>query len=412
MNVIPQSIAFVCDEYPSLPHGGIGTFVQMLGRALVGRGYRVRVVGLYDPALLAGGQERELDQGVEVYRLAMPKGGGAGRLGGALAWYRARKLLYDTVAGWARAGEIDLVEVPDAGGWAAWWPKLPVPVIARVHGSGSYFRSVLGQERSRLLFAIERASMRRVDNWCAVSRFSGEQTRALFGLGPVGAISNVPVSIPPPVDFAGRVPNRVVYTGTLTAKKGILSLARAWNQVKKECPDAELHVFGKDKLAGAGEMMSARARAEISERWRESVVFHGHTRREQVLAELGRAWTAVFPSYAEAFAFAPMEAMATGCPTIYSLRTSGPELIEEGVNGFLIDPDDATGIARAITRLLGNAGEAERIGAAGRERVERNFTPAILIPRMEQFYREAAGRFHGGAAGTAGVSPAITEPRA
>ena len=41
MNVIPQSIAFVCDEYPSLPHGGIGTFVQMLGRALVGRGYRL-----------------------------------------------------------------------------------------------------------------------------------------------------------------------------------------------------------------------------------------------------------------------------------------------------------------------------------------------------------------------------------
>ena len=43
------------------------------------------------------------------------------------------------VSAWAREGAIDLVEVPDWEGWVAGWPRLPVPVVARLNGSVAYF---------------------------------------------------------------------------------------------------------------------------------------------------------------------------------------------------------------------------------------------------------------------------------
>jgi hypothetical protein len=93
--------------------------------------------------------------------------------------------------------------------------------------------------------------------------------------------------------------------------------------------------------------------------------------RERVQAEFQACRAAVFPSYAEAFSMVPLEAMAQGCPVIYSNRHSGPELIDHGRNGLLVDPDRSDEIAAAIVRLLRDGAEAARLGAAGRDDVAR-----------------------------------------
>src|SRR5204863_7042035 len=94
----------------------------------------------------------------------------------------ARLRLYRAVARWARQGKIDLVEVPDWEGWVAGWPRLPIPVVARLHGSSSYFAAEMQQRTAKLTFAIERASLRRADFWCSTSRYTAERTRRLFAL--------------------------------------------------------------------------------------------------------------------------------------------------------------------------------------------------------------------------------------
>lgn len=364
-------ICFICCEYPPAKHGGIGSVTQVLGRALVAAGHEVRAVGVYAHAA----DRSEDDAGVQVFRLPMP----AGRFG----WTRARKLLFDTVKRWASRGEIDVVEVPDWEGYAAAWPSLRVPVVTRLHGSSSYFAREMNARLDWPAWCLEAASFHRADACCSTSAYTATRTQRIFGprRGRVEVLFN-PVEVPPP-PLQPRDPNRIVFAGTLTPKKGVQPLIDAWPAVVRECPAAELHLFGKD------EGMQAALVASLPGAVRDSVRFYGHVGRERVQSEFATCRLAVFPSYAEAFSMVPLEAMAQGCPVIYSNRHSGPELIDHGRNGLLIDPDRPDQIAESIVRLLRDHEEAARLGAAGREDVANRFATRVLLARNEEFYWNA-----------------------
>jgi glycosyltransferase involved in cell wall biosynthesis len=233
--------------------------------------------------------------------------------------------------------------------------------------------------------------MHRSNFWCAVSQYAGQKTAEAFHLGPPHAISYVPVE-PDNGGLSSRDNEKVIYTGTLTLKKGVLTLFHAWRIVKHHRPQAELHLFGKD-TSYQGQSMAAFLLSQLDEESRLGVHFHGHTQREQLLKELRTARVAVFPSFAEAFAFAPIEAMACGCPTIYSRRTSGPELIRNGIDGILIDPGNAEELADALLQVLSDNDLADRLGRAGHERVAQNFTTRQLLPALEEFYYRCVRQF-------------------
>ena len=242
------------------------------------------------------------------------------------------------------------------------------------------------------MFYLERASLRRADYWCSVSGYTAEQSRLLYGLrrGPDAVLYNaVETTESPP--FASRSKHEIVYTGTLTAKKGIISLIRAWPLVCRDYPTATLQVLGKDASAPNGRSMAEFLRAQLNGPAAESVQFHGHVARRCLFDRLRQAAAAVFPSYAEAFAFAPLEAMATGCPTISSRRGAGAELLEDGRDGLLVDPDSPAEIAAAIVRLLKDRRLAESLGAAGRQRVQEHFSLAAFLPGNLAFYERCIG---------------------
>jgi glycosyltransferase involved in cell wall biosynthesis len=378
-----MNICYICSEYPPGPHGGIGTFTQVLATALAGAGHQVRVVGIYDTDYPA--PDREDDRGVMVWRLREPQY----RFG----WLVARLKLFRMVSQWARSGEIDLIEVPDAEGWAAGWPALPVPVVARLQGAMSYFAREMGQRGRRLAFFIERASLRRADFYCSTSHYTEGKTRQLFGIGAADAILHNVVSLSASGGEGARDKNLAVFTGTLTPKKGVISLMRAWVQVVRACPDARLHVFGKDGRTDQGISMMAYLRAEMPGDVASTVQFRGGCPRDEVLGALMRARVAVFPSYAEAFALAPLESMAAGCATVYSTRGSGPELIGHERDGLLIDPDQPTEIAATLIRVFTDDGLAQRLGEAGRRRVQEQFSIERSAADNEGFYERCVRDF-------------------
>jgi glycosyltransferase involved in cell wall biosynthesis len=152
-------------------------------------------------------------------------------------------------------------------------------------------------------------------------------------------------------------------------------------------------VFGKDSSASDGQSLRDRLAERLGPEAGKSVFFHGHVSRENLFQELSDARAAVFPSYAEAFAIAPLEAMARGCPTIYGERCSGPEAIEHGTHGLLVDPDEPQAIASAIIRVLEDDQLAERLGMAASDRVRERFSLNVILKQNVACYRDCIAQF-------------------
>ena len=121
--------------------------------------------------------------------------------------------------------------------------------------------------------------------------------------------------------------------------------------------------------------------------------FHGHVPMAQLRTIYQNCRMAVFPSYAEAFAMAPMEAMAEGCPVICSNRSSGPELLRHGCDGLIVDPDNEGEIAESVLNLLEDDSMAARIGCAGRETIRDRFCSEHVVNELVDFYSQCVGCF-------------------
>ncbi len=379
-----MKVCYVCCEYPPALHGGIGSVVQNTARALVRRGHQVRVVGIYPPGETT--PEYEEDAGVQVWRMRTSPW--------KMSWIHARYRLFTLVRDWSRNGDIDVIEVPDWEGYASFWPRLGIPVIARLHGSLTYFGSEMKLPVKRTTFWLESRSFHRADYCSSCSRYTAEKTNQIFGRHPkpMTVVYNS-VSLSNHAAGVVRQKDSVVFAGTLTRKKGIIQLVKAWSRVAVLNPDAELHVFGKDGGMDDGSPMQPYLQSLLPREIRGTVHFHGHVAMTQLRAVYQNCRMAVFPSYAEAFAMAPMEAMAEGCPVICSTRSSGPELVRSGCDGLLVDPDDEGEIAESILRLLDDDSLAARLGCAGRETIRERFCSDHVVDELVDFYSQCAGCF-------------------
>ena len=81
-----------------------------------------------------------------------------------------------------------------------------------------------------------------------------------------------------------------------------------------------------------------------------------------------------------------LEAMAAGCPVVATRAGGIPDLVEDGVNGLLVEPGDRDALALALHRLLVDRDLAARLGRAARETVRRRFTAEHALARLDQLY--------------------------
>ena len=101
--------------------------------------------------------------------------------------------------------------------------------------------------------------------------------------------------------------------------------------------------------------------------------FHFVGNRRDVLNYLRLATVFIHVAERESFGFAVAEAMAVGKPVLVT-KSAGPcEIIEPGVNGILVDPNDIPQLATNIARILDNPTERERLGRAARDRIVEHF---------------------------------------
>jgi sugar transferase (PEP-CTERM/EpsH1 system associated) len=96
----------------------------------------------------------------------------------------------------------------------------------------------------------------------------------------------------------------------------------------------------------------------------------------------------VLPSVGEGVSNALLEAMATGLPVVATQVGGNQELVQEGVTGRLVEARCPEALADVITAYVKNTELARRHGAAGRVRVEREFSLTRMLAAYEELYRE------------------------
>jgi glycosyltransferase involved in cell wall biosynthesis len=143
-------------------------------------------------------------------------------------------------------------------------------------------------------------------------------------------------------------PPRVIFVGGNMQRKGLPTLIRAAPRVLATLPETEFWVVGHDK---AIPHMQALCRAAGVER---HVRFWGLLSHNQLLQLYAQADVFAMPSLTEAFGAVFLEAMAAGVVALGTRVGGIPEIIEDGVNGVLVAPDDPETFGQELVRVLGD----------------------------------------------------------
>jgi glycosyltransferase involved in cell wall biosynthesis len=110
--------------------------------------------------------------------------------------------------------------------------------------------------------------------------------------------------------------------------------------------------------------------------------------QDQVVPLLSVSDLFLLPSAQESFGLAALEAMACEVPVVASRVGGLPEVVEDGVSGFLCEPADIEGMSKASIALLSDATLHAKFAAAGLNRVTRQFCAGRVVPQYEAYYQE------------------------
>ena len=182
---------------------------------------------------------------------------------------------------------------------------------------------------------------------------------------------------------------RVLAVGRIVAKKGFDLLVEACAELRGRGVPFEAAIVGQeDEHSGAV---------------RERIARHGLDGRVRLLGPMGQA--DLLAEYRRASALCMpcrlladdrdgipnvlVEAMAAGTPVVATGVSGIPELVQDGVNGVLVAPEDPEALADALLRLHGDPALRGRLASAGRETVARRFDGPAQAERLAELFREA-----------------------
>jgi glycosyltransferase involved in cell wall biosynthesis len=151
---------------------------------------------------------------------------------------------------------------------------------------------------------------------------------------------------------------RFISVGTICLRKGHQYLFRAFEQVKKQLPDAELICVGNVKTDFRKEWP----------KWRGSFTHFPSLTHPEVAKLLQTCTAFVFPSQEEGIARAQIEALAAGVPVIGTLEGGATTLVEDGVEGLIVRGRDPQHIAEAMLRVARDRELCRRMGEAAHKK--------------------------------------------
>ncbi|MGL2964073.1 glycosyltransferase family 4 protein [Flavobacterium sp. RSB2_4_14] len=376
-----MKIAFLTPEFPHPKmgsSGGIGTSVLNLSKGLTQAGHQVLV-------LVYGQKEDEIfvENEITYYKVKNIKLKGFSRL---LTQKKIEKLINNLIEN----HQLDIVEAPDWTGITS-NIKPKCPVVIRLNGSDTYFCHLDNRPVKFLNKFQEKLALQNATALLSVSQYTADVTKQLFSLKRNFEI------IPNSIDIdkfsndnsLAVKENTILYFGTLIRKKGSLELPLIFNEVYKHNKQAKLIMIGRDasdiitKNGSTWKMMQPLFDPEAI----ENVTYLGSVSYEKIKEFISASTVCVFPTFAEALPVSWIEAMAMQKAIVASNIGWATEVIDDTVNGFLVNPKDHEDYAQKIVQLLENETLRNQFGIEARNKVVQKFSIEVVAKKSTDFYR-------------------------
>ena len=382
-----KHIVLVCRGFDVAPNNGIAQSYRLLGRAFVVAGHLVRVVAAAPTARA----DVELDRELVVHHVPVSET--------ASPWQWCADVA-DAVDAIAQRWPVDLVIGPNWDSEALGVARTgQIGVVTTLHTSLRVIADMdpridveTSEIRDRL--ELDRELMRRSSGFLAATEAaigqSSDQAGAFLGEGRSCPV--IPRGFPDtPIRRQGGPPDPpvVVVVGRCEPRKGVGSLARAWDQVRCAVPGAELQIIGYGwEMLGGWDPVTAGLVSDLVVGG--SVRILGPVSTIAVLERLAGASVVAVPSLYESFGLVAAEALRAGVPVVASNVGGLPAVIgDDGRAGSLVPVDDPDALALALVELLTDHDRNERMGRAARQRFEERFTEdrmtALLATAVERW---------------------------
>ncbi|HOV21519.1 MAG TPA: glycosyltransferase family 4 protein [bacterium] len=168
----------------------------------------------------------------------------------------------------------------------------------------------------------------------------------------------------------------LVFIGRLSEEKGLKILLKAIkNDIFK---NTLLYIVGKGYLeTELNEFVKTNC---ITDR----VVFTGF--KQDVVPFLQVADVFVLPSISEGFSNALLESMATGLPVVATKVSGNIDIIENGINGFLVEPENSEELAKALEKILKDENLARKMGEENRRKIVENYSIDKIVEKYIALY--------------------------
>lgn len=215
---------------------------------------------------------------------------------------------------------------------------------------------------------IERQYLAGVDGFVFNSQTTRQAVNAMLGRAPVNSVVAYPAGdrLNPQIDSAmiynrAREPGalRIIFVGNLIPRKGLHILLDALTRLPVDT--WQLVIVGNPNV-------DARYVRKIRARNLKNVEWVGVLEDDALARVLAQSQLLVVPSEYEGYGIVYLEAMSFGVPAIATTAGAAREIVTDGVNGFLIVPNDATTLAARIERLAHDREQLAQMSLAARER--------------------------------------------
>jgi len=263
------------------------------------------------------------------------------------------------------------IDVVDSYDWSGpLWSKPPCPLVVRMHGANTACNAYEGRPVSRVLRFFESRNLRLADSLIAVSEHNGTLTLDSCGLSRLAfrvIYNGCDVQRFRPLAIE-KDDCEVLYVGGATERKGVPDLLRSLPLVCEVFPQFHLSMICKSEspqIAGWVNTLPSDVRSRVR--------ILGRRPNEELPLHYSRAAVTVIPSRVEACPLVCLEAMSCGAAIVMSSLACGSELVNDGIDGRLVDPRSPRALAQAICSLLKDRGTREWLGRSARRRILNDF---------------------------------------